>query len=395
MVHRVFGREGDVITEPRAQVVFTAHALVIIGTVVVSPLIADLAGVFDVTEVESGLFIIVFSASVTLTLPAAGVLADRIGYKATVVPGLLVFGIAGASIALVDTFEAALALRAIQGVGLACAKPILVALLGALYTGAREATAQGIRVALDSLVSIAIPVLAGALFVISWRVPFLLFVLTIPAAAWAWTSLPTVHTTSTQPLSGYTRSLLTHLTDRVIGLLLASFFFRHGMIFAMYTYISVLATRQAGLAVVMVGVLLGVRSLAKLVSSTQAGRLVGRIDPALAAVLGFVVSGAGLVMMGIHPVPIVLLGGMVVFGFGDGVLSPVQKTLLNQLCHPEYRSGAMSAAFTFQNIGQTIGPVLLGIALGILGPAPGFVLLGLAGGGIGAALLLMIWHLTP
>ncbi len=53
----------------------------------------------------------------------------------------------------------------------------------------------------------------------------------------------------------------------------------------------------------------------------------------------------------------------------------------------------MSAGFTFVNIGKTGGPILVGIGLGIIGPAMSFILLGALGGGIGSALLGGIWYL--
>jgi MFS transporter, ACDE family, multidrug resistance protein len=162
VVRRVFGKEGDVVRDTEAQVVLVSHGLVITGTVVLSPLISDLATVFGVTEVQAGLVIIVFSAAVMITIPFSGIVADRVGYRWTVVPGLVVFGVAGAVIALVETFEAVLLLRVVQGVGMAFSKPMLVAVLGVLYEGTREATAQGLRVAFDSVVSIGVPVLAAA-----------------------------------------------------------------------------------------------------------------------------------------------------------------------------------------------------------------------------------------
>ena len=393
-ITRLFGDHGDVLTDTEAQLIFVSHAMLVMGTVLISPLIADLALVFAVSEVEAGLFIIVFTGTLLVTLPVAGIVADRFGRRASVVPGVALFGIAGAAIAFTDTFEFALALRMVQAVGVALSKPVLVALLGDLYSGARETTAQGFRVATDSLFSIVTPVLAGVLFLVSWRVPFLVYGLAVPIAIWLWIALPTLESGDSRPVTAYFRDLASFMTDRIIGLLMVSFFVRQVMNYGMFTYISVLAIREAGMAVVMVGLLLSVRSVLKLMSSSQAGRLTERTDAALVCLVGFAMLGAGLFMMGAVPTVFVLFVGMMLFGLGDGLLSPTQKSLVNQLSPPTYRSSSMSAALTFQNIGKTAGPLGVGIVLGLIGPAWSFLLLGAVGGILGVGLLAAIRGLT-
>lgn len=378
------------IADREAQAIFVSHAILVTGTVLVSPLIADLAGVFAVSEVDAGLFVIVFTATVLVTLPVAGWLADRVGRRSVVVPGVAVFGLAGAAIALAGSFELALALRGLQAVGFAMAKPVLIVLLADMYDGTRETTAQGIRVATDSLFSIGTPVVAALLFVVSWRIPFLVYLIALPAAGWLWRTLPSLESTVDRSVAAYARDLGATLADRTTGLLLSSFFVRQVMIYGMLTYISVLAVREAGMAVVLVGVLLGVRSVLKLASSTQAGRLSAHLDPVVVALAGFALMGIGLLAMGAVPSTLVLFLGITLFGFGDGFLSPTQKSLVNQLSAPAYRASSMSAALTIQNVGKTAGPIGVGIAIGLVGPARSFALLGGVGGLLGVALMVGI-----
>lgn len=387
----MFGEEGDVIAETDVQVIITAKGLLGTGTVLLSPLISDLASVFAVSDARAGLLITVYAATVMVTLPVAGVIADRIGRSRSIALGVATFGIAGAAIALVDTFEAALGLRIVQAAGAAFAKPILVAALGDLYAGSREATAQSVRVAFDQVVGVITPVVAGVLFVAAWQYPFLVYLFAVPVAGWLWFSFPSLESSSEQSLVTYIRDLITVVSDRVVGLLMASFVVRMVLMYGLYTYVSVLAIHEAGLAVLLVGVLLSMRSVAKFVSATQVGRLTTRIDPVVITLFGFGLAGSGLLAMGLSPTSTILFAGVMIYGFGDGLLSPAQKSLVNRLSPPDARGGTMAAAYTCQNIGKTIGPLGLGVVLGIIGPAPAFVLLGGIGGGIGVGLLFAIW----
>ena len=391
LVRLIFGEEGDVAADPRAQALIVANTILVTGGILLSPLITDLGTVFSVSDSRAGLLIIVYTATLTVFLPVAGVLADRLGRKAVTVPGLAVFAIAGSSIGFVDTFEVALGLRVLQGIGAAGARPIVIAVLGDLYNGAREATVQSVRVTFDSVVNTAVPIVAGLLFVASWRYPFFVFLLGIPVAAWLWFALPEVDVAVDQSLRAYVRDLLTVVSDRTIGPLMLSFFVRMTLMYGLFTYVSVLAIREAGLAVVVVGTLLAVRSVTKVVSSAQAGRLTTTYDPVLLTLLGFALAGFGLLLMGAFPMEYMLFVGVAIYGLGDGLLSPIQKSVLNQLAPPEYRGGAMSGAYTFEHIGKTLGPLGLGIVLTVSGPAFAFVLLGAAGGLAGVGLSFVVW----
>lgn len=389
----VFGAEGDLVKERDVQAVFAAHASLIMATGLVSPLISDLASVFSVSEARAGLFIIIYTGTMMVMIPVAGVIADRVGQKRTVIPGLALFGLAGGLIAFVESFEIALGLRVLQAVGVAFTQPVLVAMLGTLFTGAREATAQGIRVSFDSVVSAVAPVTAGLLFVFGWQFPFLVYFLAVPLAIGAWFVLPELDRDSDRATRQYFSELGAVLKRPVMAFLMVSFFFRHTLLYGLYTYVSVLATREAGMAVVMVGVLLGTRAVLKTISSMQAGRFAGVYSPVSVAFFGFVLLGGGIFLMGAFPTFGMLFFGIMLLGFGDGLLSPTQKSLVNELTPPEFRNSVMSAGFTFVNIGKTGGPILVGIGLGVIGPAASFVVLGALGGGLGSALLGGIWYL--
>ena len=390
----VFGKEGDIFADGATQALIAASSVLVMGSMLVSPLIADLATVFSVSETAAGWLIVSFTAAAATTLPLIGALADRIERKVVLSVGLILFGLAGAAVGVVERFDVALGLRALQGVGFACSMPIILTLFGDLYSGPRETTVQAMRVSANSVINTIIPLFAGVLFVYSWRYPFTIYLTALPIAAWVWVTIPEVDVSNDWSVRTYVRKMSVFLSDVPIALLMFSFFFRFVVFYGLITYISVLAVQETGLSVVAVGTLLSVRGAVKTVSSTQAGRLSLSYDPAFLSFLSFLCIAIGTTVLGSFPTTAMLVVGVIIWGLGDGLLSPCQKSLVNRLSKSAYRGGAMSVALTFQNVGKVVGPVAVGILLSRIDPAPAFILLGIVGGGIGTLVLLGVWLLT-
>lgn len=391
----LFGDEGTVGIDVKARVMTVASAVLAVGVVLVSPLMVDLAGQFDVSTGRVGLLITAFTAPPIVLIPLAGVLADRIGRKPVLVPGLIVYGIAGAAVGIAGSFEVALALRAVQGIGFAAAMPLTVTVLGDLYDGAREATAQGMRTAGNFLSNLIAPTLAGLLVLGSWRFPFAMYLLAVPIAVWAWMALPDVEPAGRSSLRDYVMRLVTLLRDPLMALVLASFVLRFVLFYGYLTYVSVLVLQGAGLSAVAAGVVVSIKSVGSILGSTQVGRMGASWPLSLLVAGAFALSGIGIAVTGLVLTPAGLLLGAVLLGVGDGVCAPLQKSLVTGLAPIRLRAGAISSASTFQNVGKAAVPVLLAGAVVAYGPAETFVALGLVGGALGTVLMFGVRALTP
>lgn len=380
-----FGEEGDVAADPLLQLLMATTMMSVAGVFVVSPIVSSLARPFGVSGATAGQLMTVFTAPSILLAPVMGMLADRLGRKPVLVGGLLVFGVAGVGVGLVGSFVGALVLRALQGVGYAATIPIAVAIIGDLYEGGREATAQGLRVAGIQTTSFVLPPVAGALVGQSWRYPFLLFGIAIPVAVWAWVALPTFDLEETRSIGRYVRDLGAAVARPLMALVMLSFALRFLLTFAFFAYVSVLLADVLGASAVTSGLVVGIFGITSMVAATQAGRLADRWNALLVMVGGFAVAGGGLATIGvISALPAIGLM-TAIFGIGAGVTGPVQKSLVTQLATPSLRAGSVSAAVILQSIGQTAGPLVMGVLIVYLSAADSFLVLGLVGGGLGVA----------
>jgi MFS family permease len=353
----------------------------------------DLAQIFGVSESRIGLLITAYTVPPIFLIPVAGVLADQFGRKPLLVSGLVLFGISGGAVGLITSFEAALVLRFVQGIGFAAAMPLTITVLGDVYRGSREATVQGLRTAGNFTSNTVGPIVAAVLFGLAWQYPFALFLLTLPIALWVWVALPSTAPETESSLGGYAQALFQLVRRPDMALILLSFGLRFVVFYGFLTYVSFLGKQTIGVTTVVVGVVTSVKAVASIVGSTQAGRLTLRGHTALVAAIAFGLMAAGMLLSGAVPTLATLVVGAALLGLGDGVIAPVQKSLVTNLAPAELRAGAISSSSTVQNAGKAAAPVALSGVLAASGPAAVFVALG-AVGIVGTAALVVVWRLT-
>lgn len=154
-----------------------AMAVTALEMTVVSPamprIIASLRG-FDIYPWVPSAYIL----ASTVTVPLYGKLADRVGRKRVLLFGLTVFGLgsvlSGASVSM----PMLIGMRVVQGLGAGAVAPIVLTLIGDLYTLEERAKVQGLFSGVWGICSVAGPALGGVLTDrLSWR---WVFYVTIP-----------------------------------------------------------------------------------------------------------------------------------------------------------------------------------------------------------------------
>jgi predicted MFS family arabinose efflux permease len=389
-----FGEDAEILRDVELQIAVLASSILAVGTTLLSPLISDLAGVFGVSERVSGLLIIVYLVTATVCIPIGGILADRLGRTKLLVSGLVLFGLAGAGITLTTSFAFALGLRVVQALGFSAAVPVTITIFSELYEGRQEATGQGMRAAGINIAIMIVPFVSGLLFTIGWYLPFAIYLVAIPVAMWAWAVLPESRSPNETPFSVYLSQLFELCRDVAVFSLLISFVVRFFILYGFYTYISVLLVREVGTGVVLAGGIVSLKGVFSTISSTQAGRLSTVFDTAVVVIGGFGLTGLGIGLLGAAPVLEGVVLGTILFGLGDGIIAPSQKSLVTQLSPPDLRGGTVSLATALQNAGKTLGPIALAVTFGMVPVATSFFLFGIASGIAGAVLILVVFRST-
>src|ERR1700754_82894 len=153
-------------------IAFATSVAAVSGATLLYPVLPVLAADLKVDEAQIGLTMAAFTAPAIVLAPLFGILADLYGRRWLLIFGLAVFGIAGSAVALAPSYDGVLVLRALQGIGASALLPLTIVLISDILPDEQEIQGQGIKVALDRVGMIALPLVGGALAIISWRAAF-------------------------------------------------------------------------------------------------------------------------------------------------------------------------------------------------------------------------------
>lgn len=390
------------LTDPALVSVFLISSVAALGTNAVPVALPGVGNAFSLTETQIGMVMSVFSLAVLVALPVISILADIYGRRAVVVPSLLLLGLSGLATLAVTSYLPLLVLRAMQGFTFAGTLPLTTTLTGDLYTGTAGSTAQGMRSGLNGLASAVAPVVAGALTVLAWQYPFVLFALAIPVAGVVYRYYPEPvdvrrredDTQSVRSeLREYWRSVW-QAADRKLGVLIAGGFTLFFLKAGFRTFLPVFVVNELGLTATAAGTMLGVYGGTRVVISPLSGLVMARLGRKRTMVTTTCVAATG---MGVIPFTLNLwtLGlATVVYAVGEALLNPVVNDAVAAFAADDQRAGIMSGLQILKNVALTIAPVLMGAVIGVAGFASAFLAAAAIGIGYAAVITVRFMSLT-
>ncbi|PSQ11675.1 MFS transporter [Halobacteriales archaeon QS_5_70_15] len=404
----LFGDDAAILRERDFRLLLLANVLPVLGSSLLSPVLNSLIEPFGTSPADVGLMISVFTAPGIVIIPVTGVLADRYGRKPVLVTALVVFGSAGSAIAVATEFRVALGLRLLQGVGFAGISPIIITSIGDLYAGAKEATGQGLRFTVSGLSATVFPPISGALVVIAWQYPFLLYAMALPVAAavylWFDEPAPPDVTDATGTAGGTDGADTTRMAGAKPYVRTLFRLVRRNVIWIGFvTYNSLITVRLMDGTPGQAGLLVAVGSLVFAIAGSQAGRITALFGSRLYPLVGAnVCIGLGFVVVLLAPGIAVATGGIAVAGIGFGLTLSLYRSIITGLAPDDLRAGLVSIAEAVGRLTNTLTPIAMGGVIAVATPRVGFApALRLAGvgvavvGAVGGILCLLVANAAP
>jgi len=349
-------------TEQRLQIIFGVTLMGVMGVSLISPVFPAIIDHFEITDQQVGLVVTAYTLPGVIVALLIGVLADRYGRKRVLLPLLVLFGLAGACGALAPDFETLLALRALQGVGGAGLVTLSTTLIGDYYDGSQRGAAMGLNASVLSIATATYPFLGGLLGTIGWWAPFLLFVLAVPIAIWALVALVEPQPEESVAFREYVSRVGTiAVSGDTIAASFAGFLALALLYGGIITYFPVLLEQRFTASSVVIGGLQSSMSIMVAIVSSQTGRLVKRFSERSLFTVGFLGYGVGLVLIPFVSSPAWFLVPMAIFGLGHGLVIPNVQIFMTKLAPGQLRAATMSLFNVALRLGQTLGPLVLGV----------------------------------
>ncbi len=370
LVSEQSGGDGPVYRNRNLQIIFAVTLMAVMGAAVITPALPQVERALDLSPGRVGLLLTVFTLPGVVLTPVLGVLADRLGRKRVLVPSLLLFGIAGGACALARGLDVLLVLRFLQGCGAAALATTSITMIGGIFSGGDRDAAMGYNSSMLSVGTASYPALGGALATFGWHYPFALPLVAIPVGLVVLLFLDNPEPRGEDGLRQYLAHVRDSLRDRLtVGLLAATmvtFVILYG---PMITYLPLLLDDSFGVSAFVTGLVLSCASLTTAITSSQLGRITRRISGAALVRFAFVLYVAVLVIIPLMPNLPSLLVPAVIFGFAQGINFPNIFSMLTGSVEAENRGALIALNGMGFRIGQTLGPLLMGLAAATLGIA--------------------------
>jgi len=347
--------------------------MAVLGVSSITPILPRVAELFHRTPQNVALLIVAFTLPGVLFTPLMGVMGDRVGRKKVLVPSLVLFAVAGAACGLARDFETLLALRFLQGAGSAALGAINVTLLGDLYKGTERAAAMGYNASVLSVGTGIYPAVGGALAVLGWYYPFFLPVLALPVALAVVLVLNNPEPKVTGSLAEYIRVTLKAIWHPQVLVLFATSVVTFVLIYGSFlAYFPFLLEESFNASPVFIGFVMSATSVATAFASFWVGGLAHRFGSRALVKTGFALYVLSLVLLPLAHNLWALSVPVLLFGIANGLNVPSILTVLNNYAPSEFRAAFMSMNGMVLRLGQTLGPLLIGVAVELVGMVGSF-----------------------
>jgi predicted MFS family arabinose efflux permease len=333
------------------------------GVNFIQPALPAMTQPFGIKDAALGLVMTMLTLPAVFLAPLFGIVADLYGRRLLMAWGLILYGIFGTAMAFAPTFTWLLVFRGLQGVAYSAVIPLTIVLIGDLLEGDNEIGGQGLKVFLDRVGYMFLPPIGGFLATIAWYWPFFFYSLTIPIGIASFFWLPETKGENSQGTKAYIGDILRLTRHPRLIIAFSAGFLRFFLDYGFLTYFPLFLVRTHGVSTTTAGLLYVFFSVGAMITSSQAGNLAKGRDKAHLLFAAFVISGMAVTAVPFIPGTWLVGGALFLYGIANGVISPMQKSLLTQNAPTEMRGGVVSFDRLIQQVSKTTSTAIVGLML--------------------------------
>lgn len=332
----------------------------VLGIASIPPAFPTIAQHFNLPIEKIGILMGVFTLPGIVLTPIFGFLADKYSRKVILIPSLLIFAIAGIAAAYATTFQELIIFRLLQGIGVSPLGALNISLIGDVFEPKERSKFTGLNGMVLTLGTAFFPLIGGNLALISWNTPFYLAgfgFLTLALYYVYFRNTPAIPTNINLKQIG--ESFKDKVFSKIIIFNLLSYFLLIGVLF---TYIPFLLKNNFGLQSNQIGIYLFVLSISAAISSSTLHLLIRKLGEAGIVKLQFLIFAITLFVIPFLNQSLLFIP-VVLFGFAFGVNLPNMQFWVLNITPQEKRASIVAVHRSISQIGQTAGPMLMGLLM--------------------------------
>lgn len=327
-----------------------------------------------------GLLIAVYDIAEIAAKPVFGSIADQRGMRVTMSAGIFVFILASLLYLWLDP-RLLLGIRFLQGVGAAALSAVSLALV-AVYAREWRGRAYGIYNAIKGTGYVVSPIIGGLILLhFDFKVIFLFSALVGIIAFGLSLFLPKADSDQRSVFEDEGdfsfRGLLWVFRDPKLQpwyvVTVINMFFV-GILFGFFP----VRVHSLGYSPLISGLILSVLTASYLLVQPLAGAIADRSNPGVTIQIGLLLSGISIITAPfVRDIPLFIVSMLA--GAGIGTVWTNTDAMISTLADSSSLGATMGAAGTFKELGDMLGPILVGLISQALGLDAGFVICGALG----------------
>jgi len=195
-----------------------------------------------------------------------------------------------------------------------------------------------------------------------WQYIFYLPLLALPLAIFVWLGLNNPEPKDHQRIGEYFRRIWKSINQpSVWGLFIVNMLVFVLLYGAYLTYFPIMLSERLGATSVHIGLSMSVMSLVTAATASQLSRLNKLLIPKYLLMIGSSLYLLSMLLLIFASCWIIVFASVVLFGLGHGILIPSIQNLLVGFASIKERAAFMSFNSMVLRIGQTLGPLVIGI----------------------------------
>ncbi|MBN1820881.1 MAG: MFS transporter, partial [Prolixibacteraceae bacterium] len=340
--------------ESNLYIIFGITLFAVMGVASITPTFPQVIRHYNLTAKQIGYLITVFTFPGIFTTLFLGILADRFGRKAILIPSMLLFGIAGFLCVFQISYEGLLIMRFFQGIGAGSLGALNVTLIGDLWEGNKRTLAMGYNASVLSIGTASFPAIGGLLAASDWRYAFGLPILILPLSAIVFFRLKTPPVKKDIALKEYiTKVWNTIKQKKALGLFAVNILVFIILYGAFLSFFPLLMEERFQANSKVIGIALSIASVTTAVFSILLGKVRKHFKPHTLMYFSSFVYMASLTVLAFAGNWFLLIIAILLFGAAHGFFIPNIQTVLVGFAPLSERAAFMALNGMVLRIGQT------------------------------------------
>lgn len=346
----------------------------ILANTLIYPAIPDILEDLGIDDGAAGILVAAASIPGIVIAPLVGVLADRYGRKRILVPCLVIFGLCGALAAFAPSFAWLLAARFGQGIGSAGLINLATILISDSWTGVERARMLGYNSAILTVGLAVLPAVGGFLTDLgSWRWSFAPYPLALVTAVIIMARLPADDGDRSASVMEQVKAAGRVARAPAILIPLGLAFITFVMMFGLFLTVMPLHLEDVfGLGARERGLVLAVPAVGATIGALILGWVRARWRPRVVVLASYVLFAVSYPLVGVAGVLGLVVFASLLFGLAEGLVLPTLTDTVAESAPDSSRGAVLSLQVSAIRSGQSVGPLIAGAGVSMVGTATTF-----------------------